>query len=82
MANVVNNTSWDLSDVLIATPMTLSHVLKKRQLYAPYDINPKIIVLDEVDLFLKDPDLFKLIMEIMKKFATKRSILADENAKR
>lgn len=28
MANVVNNATWGLSDVLIATPMTLAHVLK------------------------------------------------------
>lgn len=28
MANVCNNASWALSDVLVATPMTLAHVLK------------------------------------------------------
>jgi len=30
MANVINNASWSLTDVLISTPMTLSHVLKAR----------------------------------------------------
>lgn len=30
MANVVNNASWSLSDVLVATPVTLAHVLKQR----------------------------------------------------
>jgi hypothetical protein len=52
MANVFNNASWALSDVLVATPMTLSHVLKTKQGYAPYDINPKIVVIDEIDLLL------------------------------
>jgi hypothetical protein len=49
MANVFNNASWSLSDVLIGTPYTMSLVAKTRQGYQPYDINPRIIVLDEVD---------------------------------
>ena len=27
IANVINNASWKLSDVLLATPITLTHVL-------------------------------------------------------
>jgi hypothetical protein len=40
IANVINNSSWKLSDVLLATPVTLAHVLQKREKFEPYDINP------------------------------------------
>ena len=78
MANVINNASWSLTDVLISTPMTLSHVLKARQAFAPYDIN----VVDEVDLLLDSEEIDKKVIEILKKFATKRGPFAAENQKR
>jgi len=52
IANVINNASWDISDVLFGTPVTLAHILQKRERYAPFDINPATIVVDEVDLML------------------------------
>lgn len=79
MANVINNASWTLSDMLIASPMTLSHVLKARQHFAPYDINPQIVVLDEVDLLLEAEEVDKKVIEILKKFASKRGPFAEEN---
>ena len=82
MANVVNNASWDLSDVLISSPMTLSHVLKMKQQYAPYEINPSIVVFDEIDLMLEIDEVEKKVLDILKKFATKRGAFAQENAKR
>lgn len=82
MVNVVNNSSWELSDVLIATPMTLAHVLKMRQAFAPFDINPALIVLDEVDLLLEQDEVDKKVIEIIRKFATKGGPFAYENSKR
>jgi len=79
MANVINNASWSLTDVLISTPMTLSHVLKARQAFAPYDINPAIVVIDEIDLLLDSEEIDKKVIEILKKFATKRGPFAAEN---
>lgn len=82
MANVINNASWSLTDVLIATPMTLSHILKARQSFAPYDINPAIVVIDEIDLLLDAEEVDKKVIEILKKFATKRGPFAEENKRR
>ena len=52
IANVINNASWNISDVLFGTPVTLAHILQKRERYAPFDINPQTVVIDEVDLML------------------------------
>lgn len=82
MANVINNASWSLTDVLISTPMTLSHVLKARQSFAPYDINPAIVVIDEIDLLLDSEEIDKKVIEILKKFATKRGPFAAQNQNR
>lgn len=64
MSNVINNANWNLSDILVASPMTMAHVLKDRNAYAPYDINPRVIVIDECDLLL-DSDLEKKVVEVI-----------------
>ena len=64
MSNVINNASWNLSDILIGSPMTMAHVLKDRNSYAPYDINPRVIVIDECDALL-DQDLEKKVFEVI-----------------
>lgn len=56
LANVANNASWDLCDVLMSTPVTLAHILQKRDEYAPYNINPKTIVIDECETCYEDPE--------------------------
>ena len=81
MSNVINNASWGLSDVLIGSPLTMAHVLKDRSQYAPFDINPRVIVIDECDLLL-DSELEKKVVEIVHKFATKIGPFAEENKKR
>jgi hypothetical protein len=48
----VNNASWRLTDVLIATPVVLSHIVEKKDKIDPYDLNPKIIIIDEIDELL------------------------------
>jgi DNA polymerase III gamma/tau subunit len=42
----------------------MAHVLKDRNAYAPYDINPRVIVIDECDLLL-DSDLEKKVVEVI-----------------
>lgn len=53
MINVINNASWKSTDIILATPTVLCHIIEIKEKYDPYDINPKVIVLDEFDsLFL------------------------------
>ena len=70
IANVINNASWKLSDVLLATPITLTHVLQKREKYEPFDINPQIVIIDECDLLLQDETLRKSLLWLLRKFAS------------
>jgi hypothetical protein len=49
LANVINNASWSLSDVLFSTPVVMSHILESKSQYNPLDINPKTIIIDEFD---------------------------------
>ena len=72
LTNLQNNASWDLCDMILSTPTTLSHTLTKRAEYAPYNINPAIVVLDECDTFFEDPDdrLLKPLTNILKTFFT------------
>lgn len=49
LKNVVNNASWKLTDILLTTPVVLSHILESKDKYDPYDINPAVIVVDEFD---------------------------------
>jgi hypothetical protein len=49
---VINNASWKLTDVLLATPVVMGHMLETKEKYDPYDINPAVIVIDEFDELL------------------------------
>lgn len=55
LANVINNASWELTDILLLTPVVLSHILDQKQKYAPFDINPKTIIIDEFDEIIQSP---------------------------
>lgn len=50
--NVINNTSWQMSDILFSTPVVMSHILESKSKYSPFDINPKTIIIDEFDELL------------------------------
>jgi hypothetical protein len=52
LKNVVNNASWSLTDMLLVTPVVMSHIIDKKDKYDPYDINPAVIVIDEFDELL------------------------------
>jgi len=56
--NVVNGVNWGEIDILCSTPMILNSVLELKQKRGLMDINPKIIVIDEMDLLLGDKNLF------------------------
>ena len=49
---MVNNASWKLTDILLTTPVVMSHILDSRDKFDPYDINPAVIVIDEFDELL------------------------------
>lgn len=50
--NVINNASWKITDILITTPVVMSHIIDTKDKYDPYDINPAVIVVDEFDELL------------------------------
>jgi hypothetical protein len=52
LANVINNSSWNLTDILFTTPVVIGHILESKSKYSPFDINPKTIVIDEFDELL------------------------------
>lgn len=72
LTNIQNNASWDLSDVIMSTPTTLSHTINKRAEYAPNNINPAVIVFDECEKFYENADDTRLkpLTNILKTFFT------------
>lgn len=70
LTNIQNNASWDLSDIILSTPTTLSHTINKRAEYAPFNINPAVVIFDECDSFYEDPDdkRLKPLTNILKTF--------------
>lgn len=84
--NVVNNASWKLTDMLLATPVVLSHILQSKEKYDPYDINPAVIVIDEFDELLQNPAYGQHMLSILRKFASfnadKGNPLAELNRQR
>ena len=81
LTNIQNNASWHLSDVILSTPTTLSHTISKRSEYAPYNINPAVIIFDECETFYEDPDdkRLKPLTNILKTFFTQDSSKADKD---
>lgn len=59
MANVINNASWKLTDIMVSTPLMMSHILSTKDKFDPYDINPHTIVIDEFDELLSNENQFK-----------------------
>ena len=61
-----------MSDIILSTPTTLSHTISKRAEYAPFDINPAVVIFDECETFYEDPDdkRLKPLTNILKTFFT------------
>jgi hypothetical protein len=81
VSNVLNNSSWQHTDVIVSEHNALLNVIKIKKLSAPYDINPRIVVFDEIDYLLRSGQE-KKFMSILRKFASPVSQFADENLKR
>jgi hypothetical protein len=77
--NVINNASWSLSDVIISTPVVMSHILETKSKYSPFDINPKTIVVDEFDEMISNPQLSSHLLKILRKFGSQDSSSAGNN---
>ncbi len=85
MKNVVNNASWKLTDVLITTPIIMSHIIDQRDKFDPYDINPAVIVIDEFDELIQNENITKHLMKIFRKFASmhdENNVMAQTNRER
>ena len=72
LTNIQNNAAWELSDIILSTPTTLSHTISKRAEYAPFNINPAVIVFDECETFYEEADdkRLKPLTNILKTFFT------------
>mmetsp|Transcript_18736 Transcript_18736/g.32027 ORF Transcript_18736/g.32027 Transcript_18736/m.32027 type:complete len:137 (-) Transcript_18736:691-1101(-) len=70
ISNVLNNSSWKLTDLLICTPVVLNHILNQKSKYAPFDINPRTVIFDEFDEMVKDPTISQNIFQILRKLAS------------
>jgi superfamily II DNA/RNA helicase len=70
LKNVINNASWKLTDVLLATPVVMSHILDSKDKFDPYDINPAVIVVDEFDELLQNTTFATHMVKILRKFAS------------
>eukprot|EP00347_Sterkiella_histriomuscorum_P023516 403334343 len=86
LKNVINNASWSITDILLATPVVMSHILDNKEKFDPYDINPAVIVIDEFDELLSNQSINPQLVKILRKFATfdgnKDSQMADLNRRR
>lgn len=83
---MINNASWKISDVLLATPIVMSHILDYKDKYDPYDINPAVIVIDEFDELMQNSQVHPHLLKFLRKFASfgneKQNPLAAVNRQR
>ena len=81
LTNIQNNASWDLSDIIVSTPTTLSHTIGKRAEYAPYNINPEVVIFDECDQLYEDPEgkLKRPLHNILSTFFTRNPTKASRD---
>lgn len=70
LKNVINNASWKTTDILLATPVVMSHILENKEKFDPYDINPAVVVIDEFDELLANPQISPQLIKILRKFAS------------
>ena len=53
---------------MLTTPMILKFLIDELDSYAPYDINPSIVAMDEFDLLFTNPGMEEAMIQIMRKF--------------
>lgn len=53
--NVINNASWKLTDILLVKASLMSAIINSKASSSPFDINPKIIIIDEFDELISNP---------------------------
>ena len=53
----------------------MSHIIDQKEKFDPYDINPSVIVIDEYDEVMQNPNISKQIHKILRKYAS----FSDEN---
>jgi len=81
--NVVNTVSWGEIDILVTTPGQLEDIMAVKDKKDPYNLNPKIVVVDEYDILLGEETLGKSTRSILRRFAgVYKSIFADVNRQR
>lgn len=67
---MINNSSWDLTDVLFATPVVMGHIIDTKQKFKFFDINPKTIIIDEFDELMSNQQHNVFVNKILDKFCS------------
>jgi len=65
----VNNSLWELNDLVFTTPAILKFLVDENDKYDSYDINPSVIAIDEFDLLLSNPGVAENMLAIVRKFS-------------
>ena len=57
--NVVAGINWTNTDTFLSTPLILESMLKLKDRFDPFEVDPEFIVIDELDLLLGDSEMQK-----------------------
>lgn len=66
-------------DILLSTPIILDSLMRIKEKYDPFDINPRIVVVDEADLLLSEASIRKGTFGILTRFSENNKLLAEQN---
>ena len=80
--NLINGTDWASNDIMLLTPVLLSVILRDKDKYDPFDINPAVIAMDEFDHLFTNSGTEKTMLEILRKFAGREGNLRVQNLQR
>lgn len=76
-ANIVAGINWNEIDILLSTPTILDSLMKIKEKYDPFNINPSMVVVDEADLLLSEQNIRKSTYSILKRFSPQNKILSE-----
>lgn len=71
--------NWNDMDILLSTPIILDSLMRIKEKYDPFDINPRIVVVDEADLLLSEASIRKGTFGILTRFSENNKLLAEQN---
>ena len=61
----MNNASWKLTDIHYTTPLLCATFLTTKAKYLPFDMNPKIVIIDEFDDIINRPEMSVHLFKVL-----------------